>query len=295
MITSMTGYGKAIIELPGKNLTIEIKSLNSKQLDISMKLPGAFREKEPEIRTLISQKLERGKIDLFISTEVTGDVMNYSVNKALAKKYWQEIKELSDELNEKEEGSLLRILLNMPDVLHTSKEEIKEEDWVKLRDGIEQTLNQVNEFRTQEGGILENDIRSRVSEIRKLLASVEPFEKSRIEEVRARLQKGFQELSKNESFTGTADPNRFEQELIYYIERLDITEEKVRLEKHCDYFFETLKEPVSQGKKLGFITQEMGREINTTGSKANHAEIQKIVIQMKDELEKVKEQLLNIL
>ena len=294
MITSMTGYGKVIIELPGKSLTIEIKSLNSKQLDISLKLPGAFRDKEPEIRNLISQKLERGKIDFYLSTEITGDVLNYSINKVLAKKYYKEIKELSGELHEKEEGSLLRIILNMPDVLHSGKEELKEEEWLKLREGIENTLIQVNEFREGEGKILENDIRPRVSQIRNLLASIEPYEQSRMEEVRARLLKGFQDTRKNE-LPGAPDPNRFEQELIYYIERLDITEEKVRLEKHCDYFLETLKEPVSQGKKLGFITQEMGREINTIGSKANHVEIQKIVIQMKDELEKVKEQLLNIL
>jgi uncharacterized protein (TIGR00255 family) len=295
MITSMTGYGKAIIDLPGKNLTIEIKSLNSKQLDISLKLPASFREKEPDIRNFIAQKLERGKIDFYINTEVTGDVLNYTINKALAKKYYKEIKELSEEINEKEQGSLLRILLNMPDVLHSGKEEIKEEEWLKLKEGIENTLTQVNDFRVQEGGILETDVRSRVSQIRNLLASIEPYEQSRMEEVRARLQKGFQDLRNTDSFPGSPDPNRFEQELIYYIERLDITEEKVRLQKHCDYFFETLQEPVSQGKKLGFITQEMGREINTIGSKANHAEIQKIVIRMKDELEKVKEQLLNIL
>jgi len=291
----MTGYGKAIIELPGKNLAIEIKSLNSKQLDIAMKLPGTFREKEPEIRNYIAQKLERGKIDFYINTEITGDILNYSINKNLAKKYYREIKELSDEINEKEEGSLLRILLNMPDVLRAGKEEIKEEEWLTLRQGIENTLIQVNEFRAQEGKILENDIVPRVKQIQHLLSSIGGYEKSRLTELRERLQKGFRDLQNTESYTGVADPNRFEQELIYYIERLDITEEKVRLEKHCDYFLETLKEPVSQGKKLGFITQEMGREINTIGSKANHVEIQKIVIQMKDELEKVKEQLLNIL
>ena len=295
MISSMTGYGKAIIELPGKNLTIEIKSLNSKQLDISLKLPGAFREKEPEIRNFIAQKLERGKIDLYISTEITGDVLNYSINKTLAKKYYLEIKELSDEINEKEERSLLPVLLNMPDVLHAGKEELKDEEWLKLKQGIENALAQVNEFRAEEGKILGNDIKPRVSQILSLLTSIEPYEPSRITELRERLQKGFQDLYTTESQPGLADPNRFEQEMIYYLERLDITEEKVRLEKHCDYFLETLQEPVSQGKKLGFITQEMGREINTIGSKANHAEIQKIVIQMKDELEKIKEQLLNIL
>jgi uncharacterized protein (TIGR00255 family) len=294
MIISMTGYGRAIVELPGKSLTIEIKSLNSKQLDVSLKLPGAFREKEPEVRNLIAQKLERGKIDFYISTDVTGDVVNYTINKALAKKYYSEIKEFSNELNEKESGDMLRILLTMPDVLHAGKDEIKEEEWQKLRDGIENALLQVNEFREGEGKILENDIRPRVVQIRELLTSIEPYEQSRMEDVRARLMKGFQELTRSE-LPVSPDPNRFEQELIFYIERLDITEEKVRLEKHCDYFFETLKEPVSQGKKLGFITQEMGREINTIGSKANHAEIQKIVIRMKDELEKVKEQLLNIL
>ena len=295
MISSMTGYGKAIIELPGKNLTVEIKSLNSKQLDISLKLPGAFREKEPEIRNYIAQKLERGKIDFYISTETTGDVLNYSINKTLAKKYYQEIKELSEEINEKEQGSLLRVLLNMPDILHAGREELKDPEWLKLKEGLENTLSQVNEFRIQEGLILENDIKPRVSQILNLLTSIEPYERSRITDLRERIKKGFQDLHSAESYPGVPDPNRFEQEMIYYIERLDITEEKVRLEKHCDYFLETLQEPVSQGKKLGFITQEMGREINTIGSKANHAEIQKIVIRMKDELEKIKEQLLNIL
>ena len=295
MILSMTGYGKTSVELPGKKLTIEIKALNSKALDLSVKLPGVFRDKELETRTLLSQKLQRGKIDLFISTDDTSDTPNFRINKALVKQYYQDLKGLLKEFGEENNDTLLPIILKMPDVLQGEKIEAEEADWSLLREGIEKAIKLVEEFRLDEGLILEKDMLTRVTLILRLLDSVTPYEATRIKDIRDRIKTGFYNLSKSENLTVIPDDNRFEQELIYYLERLDITEEKVRLQKHCDYFVDTLKDPDSQGKKLGFIIQEMGREINTIGSKANEAEIQKIVVQMKDELEKIKEQLGNIL
>jgi uncharacterized protein (TIGR00255 family) len=295
MIISMTGYGKATAELPGKKLLIEIKSLNSKGLDLSVKLPGAFREKEMEIRTLVSQRLERGKVDLYISAEKSADAAAYSINKPLFVQYYQELKTLLSELKESDKGGLIPVILNIPDVLQNEKAEFPETDWAILAEEIETALNLVQEFRSAEGSILETDMRIRVQLILDLLSSIDPFEQNRLNDIRERIRTGFQNITKSDLLQTMPDENRFEQELIYYIERLDITEEKVRLKKHCDYFIETLNEPGSQGKKLGFVSQEMGREINTIGSKANDAGIQKIVVQMKDELEKIKEQLLNIL
>ena len=295
MIISMTGYGKATAELPGKKLLIEIKSLNSKGLDLSVKLPGAFREKEMEIRTLLSQRLERGKVDLYISAEKSADAAAYSINKPLFVQYYQELKTLLSELKESDQGGLIPVILNIPDVLQNEKAEFLETDWAILAEEIETALNLVQEFRSAEGSILEIDMRIRVQLILDLLSSIDPFEQNRLNDIRERIRTGFQNITKSDLLQTMPDENRFEQELIYYIERLDITEEKVRLKKHCDYFIETLNEPGSQGKKLGFVSQEMGREINTIGSKANDAGIQKIVVQMKDELEKIKEQLLNIL
>ncbi|MCX6252137.1 MAG: YicC family protein [Bacteroidetes bacterium] len=295
MITSMTGYGKAVAELPGKKVTIEIRSLNSKQLDITIKLPGAFREKETDVRNWLSKNLERGKIELFATSEISGDSPNFSINKPLARSYFIEFKELAKELNEDLTGNILPLILKMPDVLQTNREEIDVQEWLMVMDTIVKATDQMITFRTGEGKILENDILPRLAIILDLLASIEPFEANRLNLVKERLQKALANLPNTGNGPGSPDPNRFEQELIYYLEKFDITEEKVRLKKHCDYFLETITEPVSQGKKLGFIIQEMGREINTIGSKANDATIQKIVVQMKDELEKIKEQLLNIL
>jgi len=295
MIISMTGYGKATAELPGKKLLIEIKSLNSKGLDLSVKLPGAFREKEMEIRALLSQRLERGKVDLYVSAEKSAGAAAYSINKLLFVQYYQELKSLLSELKESDQDGLIPVILNIPDVLQNEKSEFMETDWAILAEEIETALNLVQEFRSAEGRILENDMRIRVQLILDLLSSIDPFEQNRLYDIRERIRTGFQNITKSDLLQTMPDENRFEQELIYYIERLDITEEKVRLKKHCDYFIETLNEPGSQGKKLGFVSQEMGREINTIGSKANDAGIQKIVVQMKDELEKIKEQLLNIL
>jgi uncharacterized protein (TIGR00255 family) len=295
MIKSMTGFGKACAEIQGRKFTIETRSLNSKQLDFNLKIPGISREKEIEVRNLLSQKLERGKIDLYITLETSGDLPNYSINKVAAKKYQAELKELQADLNEEEMMGLLPLILKLPDVIQSGREALSEEEWLIVREGIERSAALVDQFRLHEGNILDQDIRSRTDLILGLLSSIEPFEIKRTLFIREKLRKEFRNMMEGEQLSGIIDENRFEQELIFYLERLDITEEKVRLKKHCDYFLETLNDSVSQGKKLGFITQEIGREINTIGSKANDADIQKIVVQMKDELEKIKEQLLNIL
>jgi len=293
MIKSMTGYGKAVTEIPGKKLTIEVKTLNSKGLDLNVKIPAWFREKELEIRNSLAA-LQRGKIDLYISSESTGDRITYSINKPLAIKYHEELKALQRELREEESAELLSLVMKMPDVLQTSQGEIDPTVWDMIRSEIELAVRQADKCRMKEGGVLEQDISSRIDAILSLLPQIEPLEKERKERIKRNLRK---ELEEFVSTTGVlqTDQNRFEQELIYYLEKMDFTEEKVRLKKHCDYFLETMNEKESQGKKLGFICQEMGREINTLGSKASHAEIQKIVIRMKDELEKIKEQLLNIM
>jgi len=295
MIISMTGYGKALAELPGKKLVVEIKSLNSKGLDLSVKLPGAFREKEMEIRNLLSQRLERGKVELYVSAESSSDAAAYSINKPLFLQYYKGLKSLLAEMEGEQADGLLPVILKFPDVLQSEKADYEESDWNLLAEGIETAIKQTEEFRSSEGMVLETDIRIRVQMILDLLNSIGPFEQNRLNDIRERIRSGFQNISKSELLQTLPDQNRFEQELIYYIERLDITEEKVRLKKHCDYFTETIEEPASKGKKLGFVAQEMGREINTIGSKANDAGIQMIVVQMKDELEKIKEQLLNIL
>ncbi len=290
----MTGYGKSVLDITGRKLTIEIKTLNSKQLDLNIKIPGYFREKEWEVRGILTQRFERGKIDFYIGTEVTGEMLNYSINKSLAKKYHEELHSLANELQGERPGELLSMVLKMPDVMQTSRDELSEHDWESISVAIDDAVTQADIFRMDEGKVLEDDMKGRIRKILQLLEEIEPFETRRIIDMRERLLRDFAKYSGD--FNGSApDQNRFEQELIYYLEKLDITEEKVRLQKHCQYFLATLQEEVSQGKKLGFVTQELGREINTIGSKANDAEIQKIVVQMKDELEKIKEQLGNIL
>jgi len=289
MIKSMTGFGKATVELPGKKITVEVKSLNSKQLDASIKMPGSYKDKELEIRSEITKILERGKIDFYLSVEISGDQSNYTINKPLVLHYYNELKALSEEIGETLE--LLPLALKMPDVLKTVREDIDEEEWIHVLVAVDDALTQADQFRIEEGTLLAKDFEYRIGLIRKYMTDVIPFEKARIPAVRERLMHDIADLSDSSKF----DPNRIEQELIYYIEKLDITEEKVRLAKHIDYFLATIKEDGAQGKKLGFITQELGREINTMGSKANDADIQKLVVQMKDELEKIKEQLMNIL
>ena len=294
MIKSMTGYGKATAGITGRNLTIEIKTLNSKQLDLNLKIPGYLREKEFEIRSALTQSLERGKVEFMVATEVTGENMSFGINHGLAKKYHAEILDLANDLGIEPNGDLLSFLIKMPDVIETSRDEINENDWKAISACISEAIRLTDFFRTEEGKILESDMLLRVQTILQLLEAITPFEKQRIIAVRERMNREFAKYSDDSSGPVT-DQNRLEQELIYYLEKLDITEEKVRLLKHCEYFLETLHEEGAQGKKLGFVTQEMGREINTIGSKANDADIQRIVVQMKDELEKIKEQLGNIL
>ncbi len=291
MIKSMTGFGKSVCELRNRKIVIEIKSLNSKQLDVNYRIANGFREKEIEIRNLVSEKLQRGKIDLLISVENAGDSSNYVINKEIAKKYYRELKELTSDFEEKDISDYLLVVMRMPDVLVPEKDEIDEKEWLKLFDTIQSAVEEVENFRTAEGNSLAKELRFRNEKILNLLNEIAPFEKTRMDNLKLKISKDLYDIAKKEDI----DKNRFEQELVYYQDKLDITEEKFRLQKHCEYFNETLDETESQGKKLSFITQEMGREINTLGSKASEANIQKIVVQMKDELEKIKEQLFNIL
>jgi uncharacterized protein (TIGR00255 family) len=288
---SMTGYGKAICSLPGKKITIEIKSINSKQLDISLRLPPVYRDKDADIRSLASKVLERGKIEIFISVEsLTGDT-NYSLNKELAKRYFNDLKQLSEELGLPMTDDVLAVLMRMPDVVKTQSEEAGEEEWLQIALAVEKAVGEVNAFRKIEGAALRGDMLDRIEIIQNNIPRIEAFEKERLEQIRRRIMSNISAFMEQEKI----DTNRFEQELIYYMEKIDFTEEKVRLQKHCDYFILTMSEHAANGRKLGFITQEIGREINTLGSKANDAGIQKIVIEMKDEMEKIKEQLLNVL
>jgi len=286
----MTGFGKSTFEWKSKKIIIEIKSLNSKILDINSKIANGYRAREIEIRSEVGKTLERGKIDISVSIEYKGDTSPYTINRNLVKKYYNELKNLSAELNEKEEN-LFSLILKMPDVLVAERDELDEDEWKLFRKGLLTALSQTEEFRTQEGNMLMHDFVNRIYLILSYLNAIETFEKERIVNLKERFRKSFAELKEEIKI----DENRFEQELIYYIEKIDITEEKIRLKNHCDYFIITLQEAVSQGKKLSFITQEIGREINTIGSKANEVNIQKLVVQMKDELEKIKEQLGNIL
>ncbi|HPE56942.1 MAG TPA: YicC family protein [Bacteroidales bacterium] len=291
MIKSMTGFGKAECVYNNRKLIIEIKSLNSKFTDINARIPNGFREKEFEFRNKLSAKLQRGKIDFTITIESSGDGASYAINRDLVKKYYSELKAISGEIDLAGSENMLQVIMRMPDVMVPSREEISTEEWNALHVAIDQALEQLDEFRVQEGASLLKDLIYRNNKILELLEQVPPFEKDRIENLKAKIKKDVYEVVDQED----VDKNRFEQELIYYLDRLDITEEKVRLKKHCKYFLDTLDESESQGKKLGFISQEIGREINTLGSKALDANIQKLVVQMKDELEKIKEQLYNIL
>lgn len=286
MIQSMTGYGKAVAECSDKKITIEIRSLNSKSIDLNTRLPFLYKEKELDIRKILSEKLQRGKIDFTVNTEATADNKAQQINPEIIKAYINEFKAIVPEATDPE---LLAIVMRLPDVMAFTCKELDEEEWNIFLKVLYEAIDNLNEFRIAEGNVLEQDFIQRINKIKELLVQVEPFEKERIQTLKDRFTKNLEELSSE------YDPNRFEQELIYYLEKLDITEEKVRLKNHCEYFLENLNSNESEGKKLGFICQEIGREINTLGSKSNHSEMQKIVVQMKDELEKVKEQVLNIL
>src|SRR5690606_11658426 len=286
MIHSMTGFGKASVQLPLKKLTIEIKSLNSKSLDLSVRLSQQYKEKELEARNVIAQRLERGKIECSLYIEVTGEETSSTINAPIVKSYIQQMKNIIPDADATE---LMKMAVRMPDALKMERLELDEKEWMQIKNILNQALDNIVEFRSQEGAKLQSDFEKRISNIRLLMNEVAMYEAERIKAVKERLRQGLEELKVN------ADQNRFEQELIYYIEKLDINEEKVRLTNHLDYFVETMKGTEANGRKLGFIAQEMGREINTIGSNSNHSDMQKCVVQMKDELEKIKEQVLNIL
>jgi uncharacterized protein (TIGR00255 family) len=287
----MTGYGKAIFENAQKKITIEIKSLNSKQLDLNSKLPWIYKEKELEIKGLISQKLDRGKIDLSIFCDVLDDEYIPAINKSIVKNYFNQLKEISEDLKLDLNEHILSTILRLPETLKTEKHELSDDEWKNVKRQLLEALHMLDIYRIEEGNALEKDLRANLARITSSLKNIETFEEGRITKVREKLISILNENVKSENI----DKNRFEQELIFYLEKFDINEEKVRLRKHCEYFLESLETPSPNGKILSFITQEIGREINTIGSKANDASIQKLVVMMKDDLEKIKEQTLNVL
>lgn len=290
MILSMTGFGKSTTEINGKKITAEIKSLNSKQMDLSVRIPQQLRERELTLRSLVAKKLERGKVDLTITLEsITNDVP-VSINKTLARQYKLQIEQMSQELNIPLPTDWYATLLRLPDVLKQDTTETDEKELSALDSVVESAIEHLIEFRTQEGKRLELFFKEKIACIQALLDEVPQYEEERIVKIKARIQEALEKLE-NVDY----DKNRFEQEMIFYIEKLDITEEKIRLQNHLDYFLTTMANGSGQGKKLGFISQEMGREINTMGSKANNAELQKVVVKMKDQLEQIKEQVLNVM
>jgi uncharacterized protein (TIGR00255 family) len=291
MIKSMTGYGKSVAEIPQKKVSIEIKSLNSKSLDLNTRLPWLYKEKEAEIRTIISQKLERGKIDLTMNFDILDSEIVPVINKTVVKNYYSQLKEIAAELKIKTDEQLLSTIMKLPDALKTEKPELADEEWIFVREKILEAVEQLDLYRIEEGKPLETDLIRCVGKILNMLEEVEKFEGDRITKIREKLNSS---LIENVGIDNI-DKNRFEQELIFYLEKLDINEEKVRLKKHCEYFLEKISSLPPNGKILSFISQEIGREINTIGSKANDASIQKLVVMMKDELEKIKEQTLNVL
>ncbi|MHB1146743.1 MAG: YicC family protein [Lutibacter sp.] len=285
MIHSMTGYGKTVLQLPTKKITIELKSLNSKNLDLNVRVPGYYREKELDIRKQLATELVRGKIDFSIYIEDNGGEYSSKINENMVKEYMNQLRGIVDS----DEIELLKMAIRLPDAFKSQREELDEQEWNQIENGILETIEKINEYRIDEGKALHADFVLRISIIEILLERVIEMDPLRIDQVKDKLRKSIAELETK------IDENRFEQELIYYIEKLDITEEKVRLKNHLEYFIKELNEDVSNGKKLAFITQEIGREINTIGSKSNLANMQKLVVQMKDELEKIKEQNLNVL
>lgn len=291
MLKSMTGYGKSVAEIPGKKITIEIKSLNSKSLDLNIRLPWLYKEKESEIRNIISQLLDRGKIDLTITFDMLDNEIIPVLNKNIVKNYFIQLKEIASELGIDNNEQLLPAIIRLPDALKTEKIELPESEWLLVSEKITESAMELDKYRAEEGKSLEKDILKSLNSILMLLEDIEKFESDRIPKIREKLKKLLLEYVGSEN----VDKNRYEQELIYYLEKLDINEEKVRLRKHCEYLQEKISSPPPNGKILGFISQEIGREINTIGSKAYDAAIQKIVVMMKDELEKIKELSLNVL
>ena len=286
MIQSMTGFGKATLQLPTKKITVEIKSLNSKGLDLNTRMPSVFREMELGLRNQLSARLERGKIDFSLFIEATGEETSSKINVPIVRGYINQMKAVIPNADETE---LMKMAVRMPDALKTERDEIDENEWKKIQTVIDEALENIAQFRIDEGVSLEREFLHRIANIMALMKKAVSYDAERVETVKTRLRNALDELKEN------VDENRFEQELIFYLEKYDITEEKVRLENHLNYFIETIAGTEANGRKLGFITQEMGREINTMGSKSNHTEMQKLVVMMKDELEKIKEQVLNVL
>jgi uncharacterized protein (TIGR00255 family) len=286
MILSMTGFGKASLQLSTKKITVEVKSLNSKGLDLNTRMPSVYRENELALRNLLALKLERGKVDFSLYVEVTGEETSSKINAPIVKAYMAQMKAILPDANETE---LMKMAVRMPDAMKTEREEMDPNEWKQIQTVIDEAIENMLSFRTSEGASLEKEFTLRIENIRNYMHQALALDPERVTAIKERLQTAIEELKVN------VDTNRFEQELIYYLEKLDITEEKVRLTNHLDYFLQTLNGNEANGRKLGFITQEMGREINTMGSKSNHAEMQKLVVMMKDELEKIKEQVLNVL
>ncbi|WP_396139793.1 YicC/YloC family endoribonuclease [Flavobacterium sp.] len=286
MIQSMTGFGKATLQLPTKKITVEIKSLNSKGLDLNTRMPSVFREMELGLRNQLSARLGRGKIDFSLYVEITGEETSSKINVPIVRGYINQMKAVIPNADETE---LMKMAVRMPDALKTERDEIDENEWKKIQTVIDEALENIAQFRKDEGVSLEREFLHRIANIMTLMNNAVSYDAERVETVKTRLRNALDELKEN------VDENRFEQELIFYLEKYDITEEKVRLENHLNYFIETIAGTEANGRKLGFITQEMGREINTMGSKSNHTEMQKLVVMMKDELEKIKEQVLNVL
>jgi len=286
----MTGYGRSVAELPNKRITVEIRSLNSKQFDLSARIPAVYREKELILRNLFSRRLERGKVDLTMNVDLITRDVSSKIDPTVLRQYHQELSGMADEMGVAAPADWFTLLLRLPDVMKQENEILSEEEWLVIEKAVDEALEGLIRFRRQEGEMLQKVLTSKIEAIRSLLAAVEPYETERTEKIKSRLYEALANLEGVE-----VDRNRLEQEMIYYLEKLDVNEEKTRLAHHLDYFTETLHENSSQGKKLGFIAQEIGREINTLGSKSNQSGMQRIVVQMKDELEQIKEQILNVL
>ena len=292
MLLSMTGYGKASCEYANRKITVEVKSLNSKQMDINTRIAAVYRDKELEIRNLVAQQLERGKVDFTLTVEEKG-ASGTLINQAVVANYYQQLQQVADNLHIAMPENILDTIMKLPDALKTDNATTSDDEWQAVQQVVLAALDQLTAFRTQEGRALQQMFDKKLERIGALLAEVEPFEKGRVQKIRDNIEKSLQDLSSDKKID--IDRNRFEQEMIFYIEKLDINEEKVRLRNHLKYFAETMQTEHAAGKKLGFIAQEMGREINTLGSKSNQSEMQIIVVKMKDELEQIKEQVLNVL
>lgn len=291
MILSMTGFGKATCEYGNKKIVVEIKSLNSKQLDVSTRISGLYREKDIEIRNELSQKMERGKVDFSLYVDNSGKESVTQINSSVLESYYNQIVTLSENLHIDIPTNWFEVLLRLPDAMKTETIELDENEWIEIKKTIAEAIHQLTQFRTQEGKALEVVFTEKIAHIGELLLETAPYEAERIDKIKARLEENLLALSDKIDY----DKNRLEQELIFYIEKLDVNEEKVRLRNHLDYFIQTMNDEKPSGKKLGFIAQEIGREVNTLGSKANNSEMQKLVVLMKDDLEQIKEQVLNVL